>query len=51
MATFTISISDELKKKMEEHPEINWPEYLKKRFEVRLKQLHKFEELANSGKL
>ena len=33
VATFTVSIPEDLKKKMDEHPEINWPEYLKKRFE------------------
>ena len=51
MGTFTVSIPEELKKKMDEHPEINWAEYLKKRFEVRIKELKKFEELKNSGKL
>jgi len=51
MATFTISIPEELKKKLDEHPEINWPEYLKKRFEERIKELRKFETLKNSGKL
>ena len=51
MATFTVSISEELKKKFEEHPEINWAEYLKKRFEIRIRELNKFEELKNSGKI
>lgn len=51
MATFTISIPEELKKKLDEHPEINWPEYLKGRFEERIKELRKFEALKNSGKL
>ena len=51
MATFTVSIPEELKKKIDEHPEINWAEYLKKRFEQRMKELNKFEELRNSGKL
>lgn len=51
MATFTISITEELKKKIDEHPEINWAEYLKKKFEQRLKELKIFEELKNSGKL
>lgn len=51
MATFTVSISEELKKKIDEHPEINWAEYLKKRFESRIKELKKFEELKNSGKV
>ena len=45
MATFTISLPEELKKRIDEHPEINWAEYLKKRFEQRIKELVKFEEL------
>ncbi len=51
MATFTISLPEELKKKMDAHPEINWAEYIKKRFEVRIKEFKKFEELRNSGAL
>ncbi|MBS3090783.1 hypothetical protein J4433_03390 [Candidatus Pacearchaeota archaeon] len=51
MGTFTVSIPKDLKKKLDEHSEINWAEYLKKRFELRIKELKKFEELKNSGKL
>lgn len=51
METFTISIPEELKKKMDKHLEINWAEYLKKRFEARIRELKKFEELKNSGKM
>ena len=51
MTTFTISIPEELKKKIDEHPDINWAEYLKKKFEQRIKELSKFEELKNAGKL
>jgi hypothetical protein len=51
MATFTVSIPEDLKKKMDAHPEINWAEYLKKRFEIRMKELIKFEELRRSGKI
>lgn len=51
MVTFTISISEDLKKKIDGRPEINWAEYLKKRFEQRIKELTKFEELKNSGRL
>lgn len=51
MTTFTISIPEELKKKIDAYPEINWAEYLKKRFEVRIKELRKFEELKSSGRL
>jgi len=51
MATFTVSIPADLKRKIDERPEINWAEYLKKRFEQRIKELNKFEELKNSGKI
>ncbi len=51
MATFTVSIPKDLKKKMDARPEINWAEYIKQRFEIRIKELRKFEELKNSGKL
>mgnify|MGYP001582266871 FL=1 len=51
MATFTISIPEELKKKMDRHLEINWAEYLKKRFEQRIRELSRFEELKNSGRI
>ena len=51
MATFTVSISEELKKKIDEHPEINWAEYLKQRFELRIRELRKFEELKNSWRI
>lgn len=46
MATLTVSISDELKKKLDKHPEINWSAYLRKRFALKLEQLKKFEKLA-----
>ena len=49
MATFTVSIPEEIKKEMDKHPEINWAEYLKQRFEIRLKELEKFEALKNQG--
>lgn len=51
MVTFTISVSEELKKKMEGHPEINWAEYLKQRFKQRIQEFKKFEELKNTGKI
>jgi len=51
MTTFTVSIPDDLKKKIDEHPDINWAEYLKKRFEQRVNELNKFVELKNSGKI
>lgn len=49
--TFTISIPEELKKRMDSHPEINWPEYLKLRLKRRMLELAKFEELKSSGRI
>lgn len=51
MPTFTVSIPEKLKDELDRHLEINWAEYLKQRFEVRLKELQKFEELRTAGKL
>ena len=51
MPTFTVHIPDDLKKKMDEHPDVNWPEYIKQRFEVKIAQLKKFEQLVNEGKI
>ena len=49
MATLTVSIPDELKKRLDKHPGINWSAYLKERFALKLKQLRKFEELVSKG--
>jgi len=51
MATLTISIPDELKKKLDAHPEINWSAYLRGRFSCRVKEFEKFEELRRQGGL
>jgi len=51
METFTVSIPEELKKKIDAHPEINWAEYLKKKFELRIIELRKFEQLKNSRRI
>jgi hypothetical protein len=51
MVSFTVSIPDELKRELDKHPEINWAEYLRERFEIKVRQLRKFEELANRGEL
>ena len=51
MTTFTVSIPDDLKRKLKRHPEINWTEYLKQRLVIRAKELQKFEELRTAGKL
>ena len=49
MATFTVSIPQELKEELNAYPEINIAEYLKRIFHIRLKELIKCEELKNKG--
>ena len=51
MTTFTVSIPEKLKRRIEEHTEINWAEYLKKRFVEKVNELRRFEELKNAGQI
>lgn len=51
MPTFTVNIPVWLKKRLDKHPEINWAEYLKGRFEIKVKQLRKFEEMVARGEI
>ncbi|MCK4364635.1 MAG: hypothetical protein KAW45_01150 [Thermoplasmatales archaeon] len=51
MSTLTLSIPKELKKRMDEFPEINWPEVLKARLKKRAEALLKFEEMRKRGEL
>ncbi|MBI2106264.1 hypothetical protein HYT56_05530 [Candidatus Woesearchaeota archaeon] len=51
MATFTVSVSKEIKEIMDRHPEINWSAYVKKMIEERLRQLKKFKELVERGEI
>ena len=49
MATFTVSIPKELKKKMDAMPEINWAQYLKKRLESEKKHIKKDDGMEISA--
>jgi len=51
MPTLTLSIPEELKKRMDSMPEINWPEVLRSRLKKRAEQLLKFEEMRERGEL
>ena len=51
MAEVTIRIPDELKKKIDEHPEINWLEVFRKMVIRKVEQLKKFEELVERGEI
>ena len=43
MATITVSVPDELKAKLDKHPEINWAEVLRGAFAKRVELLKKLE--------
>ena len=45
MATITISIPDELKAKLEKHPEVNWTEIIRRIFIKKIEVLKKLEHL------
>lgn len=49
MAKLTLSVSKELKERMDSLPEVNWPEVLRRRLRARLDKLMKFEELQSKG--
>ena len=49
MPTLTLSIPKELKKRMDEHPEIDWPEVLRSRLQKRAEELLEFEEARKGG--
>jgi len=51
MATVTISIPDDLKKRMDAMPEVKWSEILREITIRRVKQLKKFEQMVERGEI
>jgi len=51
MATITLSISGELKKRMDEFPDVKWSEILRRIVIRRVKQLKEFERLVERGEI
>ncbi len=49
MERITLFVPDELKKKLDKHPEINWVEVSRAGLKRKVEQLRKFEELVNRG--
>ncbi len=45
MANITVTVPDEFKQEMNEHPEINWSQVAREAFEERLSKLKTVEEL------
>ena len=46
MINFTITIPDELKERIEKHPEVNWSELARTTYATRLQELEKSEEMG-----
>ena len=44
-------VPDELKKKLDEFPEVNWAEVSRAGIKKKVEQLKKFDELVNRGEL
>ncbi len=51
VSTITVSIPNEMKKRMDEFPEVNWPEVLKTRLMKRAEALLKFEQKRRKGEI
>jgi len=51
MTNVTLSIPDELKEKMDKHPEIKWSEVFRNMILRKLEQLKKLRELEQRGEL
>lgn len=51
MTSLTLSVSKELKKMMDEHPEINWSEVARQSIILKLTFLAKMDRLLKNGKL
>lgn len=51
MKRFTVSIPEDLKKKIDAMPHINWPEVAKQAVLKKLEQMQKFQSMVNHGRI
>ena len=51
MPNITVSVDDDLKQKMEKHPEINWSEVARQAFQEKLEDLELMERIASESGL
>ena len=51
MPTVTVNVDDNLKERMESHPEINWSEVARSAFEEKVEDLELLERLTAKSKL
>jgi len=51
MPTITVSVDDDLKERMEEHPEINWSEVTRQAIRNKIEKLELMDELTVDSEL
>ncbi|MFB6244943.1 MAG: hypothetical protein ABEJ03_01195 [Candidatus Nanohaloarchaea archaeon] len=51
MTNVTVSVGDNLKEKMDKHPEINWSEVARQAIEQKIDDLEVMDEIASKSEL
>jgi len=51
MPTITVNVDDDLKERMENHPEINWSEVTRQAIEEKIEALEVMDELTSESEL
>jgi len=51
MPTITVNVDDDLKKRMEKHPEINWSEVTRQAIQEKIETLDVMDELTSKSDL
>jgi len=51
MPTITVNVDDDLKERMENHPEINWSEVTRQAIQEKIKTLEVMDELTSKSNL
>ena len=51
MPSITVNVDDDLKERMEEHPEINWSEVTRQAIQEKVETLEVMDELTSSSEL
>jgi predicted transcriptional regulator len=51
MPTITVNVDDDLKERMEEHPEINWSEVTRQAIQEKIDALEVMDELTSESEL
>jgi predicted transcriptional regulator len=51
MPTITVNVDDDLKERMDEHPEINWSEVTRQAIQEKIQTLEVMDELTSGSEL